>query len=152
MARQTLDQLDLKILNILADNARKPFLEISRECNVSGAAIHQRIQKLISSKIIDGFETEISPSALGFYTCAYIGIYLTDGSRCDEIVESLKKIPQVVECHVCTGRYDLLLKVYTRNNDDLLDFIHNKLMPLSVGRTETIISFKQEFRRQMLPE
>ena len=60
MSRQQFDNLDLKILNVLSRNARKPFLEIARECNVSGAAIHQRIQKLLAAGIIKGFETIIN--------------------------------------------------------------------------------------------
>lgn len=149
MAKTPFDQLDLKILNILANNARKPFLEISRECNVSGAAIHQRIQKLTNSGIIRGFETILNPAMLGFETCAYIGFFLSDPSRVKEIILGLQNLPEVVECHICTGRYDLVAKIYTRNNDHLLDFIQNKLQPLGVGRTETIMSFKEAFRRQI---
>lgn len=149
MAKTPFDQLDLKILNILASNARKPFLEISRECNVSGAAIHQRIQKLTNSGIIRGFETLLNPAMLGFETCAYIGFFLSDPSRLNEIIAGLKECPEVVECHICTGRYDLIAKIWTRNNDHLLDFIQNKLQALGVGRTETIMSFKEAFRRQI---
>ena len=46
MAHHQLDELDEKILKLIIGNARMPFLEVARECNVSGAAIHQRIQKL----------------------------------------------------------------------------------------------------------
>ncbi|MBD5185639.1 MAG: winged helix-turn-helix transcriptional regulator [Bacteroidales bacterium] len=149
MARQQFDKLDLKILNMLSSNARKPFLEIARECNVSGAAIHQRIQKLIAAGIIKGFESLINPSSVGYDTCAYIGFFLNDPSRFPEIVEELHKIPEVVECHFTTGKYDIFIKVYTHSNEGLLNFIHTKLQPIGVGRTETIISFKEEFRRQV---
>ena len=46
MAVQKLDKLDQRILHMISEDARVPFLEVARECNVSGAAIHQRIQKL----------------------------------------------------------------------------------------------------------
>ncbi len=149
MRRQHFDKLDLKILNMLSSNARKPFLEIARECNVSGAAIHQRIQKLLSAGIIKGFESIISPDALGYDTCAYIGFFLSDPSRFPDAVEALKKIPEIVECHYTTGKYDIFIKVYTRSNEGLLQFIQNRLQPIGIGRTETIISFKEEFRRQV---
>lgn len=149
MARQHFDNLDLRILNVLSRNARKPFLEIARECNVSGAAIHQRIQKLLASGIIKGFETIINHEAAGYDTCAYIGFFLNDPGRFDEIVERLREIPEIVECHYTTGKYDILIKVYARDNEHLLDFIHRKLQTLGVGRTETIISFKEEFLRQV---
>lgn len=149
MARQHFDNLDLRILNVLSRNARKPFLEIARECNVSGAAIHQRIQKLLASGIIKGFETIINHEAAGYDTCAYIGFFLNAPGRFDEIVERLREIPEIVECHYTTGKYDILIKVYARDNEHLLDFIHRKLQTLGVGRTETIISFKEEFHRQV---
>lgn len=149
MARPHFDKLDLKILNMLSRNARKPFLEIARECNVSGAAIHQRIQKLLASGIIKGFDTLIDPASVGFDTCAYIGFFVNDPEKFDYVVEQLYGLPEIVECHFTTGRYDIFIKVYARSNEDLLKFIRTKLQPIGVSRTETIISFKEEFFRQV---
>ena len=59
MSRQQLDKLDCQILEMLAANARVPFLEIARECGVSGASVHQRIQKLTAMGVVRGFETLI---------------------------------------------------------------------------------------------
>lgn len=149
MARLHFDKLDLKILNMLSRNARKPFLEIARECNVSGAAIHQRIQKLLAAGIIKGFESLIDPAAVGYDTCAYIGFFLNDPKRFPDIVDELEKIPEIVECHFTTGKYDIFVKVYTKSNEGLLRFIQERLLPLGIGRTETIISFREGFRRQV---
>lgn len=146
MSRQHFDALDLRILEMLSGNARKPFLEIAREANVSGAAIHQRIQKLTSSDVIFGFETTINPASIGYDTCAYIGFILNDPTKFDDVVERLKTIPEVVECHFTTGSYDILAKIFARNNVHLLEIIHNKL---NIGscRTESLISFKEVFKR-----
>lgn len=149
MSRQQFDKLDYKILKMLSANARTPFLEVARECGVSGAAIHQRIQKLVQTGVVHGFESLISPDALGYETCAYIGFFLHDPSAFDTVVAELKKIPEVVECHFTTGKYDLLIKLYARNNDHLLQIIHGPLQRIGSGRTETLISFKEEFRRQV---
>ncbi|MDE6715548.1 MAG: Lrp/AsnC ligand binding domain-containing protein [Muribaculaceae bacterium] len=149
MANMQLDALDHCILKSLSEDARKPYLEIARECGVSGAAIHQRIQKLTHNGVIVGSQTLITPSSVGFNTCAYIGFYLNDPSRFDEIVEQLREVPEVVELHYTTGKYDLLVKVYAKNNPDLLNIIHTKLQNIGCGRTETLISFKEEFRRQV---
>lgn len=92
MGRPQLDSLDIKILQMLANNARRPFLEIARECNVSGAAIHQRIQKLTSLGVVKGSEMLIEPSTVGYDTCAYIGFFLKDPSKFDYVVEELKKM------------------------------------------------------------
>lgn len=149
MTRIQFDNLDCKILQMLSQNARKPFLEIARECNVSGAAVHQRISKLISQGVIHGFESLITPSAVGYDTCAYIGFFLSDPSSFDSVVEELKNVPEVVECHCTTGKYDLFVKLYARNNDHLFTLIHDRLQSIVPGRTETLISFKEEFKRQV---
>ncbi len=149
MGRSQLDTLDRKILSMLANNARKPFLEIARECEVSGAAIHQRIQRLTQLGIINGSEMQIAPSAVGYDTCAYIGFFLKDPSQFNYVVEELKKIPEVVECHFTTGQYDMFIKLYARNNDHLLQIIHHKLQHLGLARTESLISFKEVFKRQI---
>ncbi|MDE5745744.1 MAG: Lrp/AsnC ligand binding domain-containing protein [Paramuribaculum sp.] len=149
MSRSQFDSLDKKILNMLSDNARTPFLEIARACGVSGAAIHQRIQKLISSGIIQGFETLVNPASAGYETCAYIGFFLKEPGHFDSVVAALCKIPEVVECHLTTGKYDLLIKLYARNNDHLLQIIQGPLQAVGAGRTETLISFKEEFRRPL---
>ena len=149
MANSQLDSLDNKILEMLSLNARKPYLEIARECGVSGAAIHQRIQKLQATGVIKGYETLIEPTSVGFDTCAYIGFFLNDTSKFDEIVAKLKEIPEVVECHLTTGKYDLLIKLFAKNNNHLLKIIQRKIQTLGLARTETLISFKEEFRRQI---
>lgn len=149
MGLPQLDSLDIKILQMLANNARKPFLEIARECNVSGAAIHQRIQKLTSIGVIKGSEMLIEPSSVGYETCAYIGFFLKDPSNFDHVVEELKKIPEVIECHFTTGQYDMFIKLYARNNDHMLHIIHNQLQHLGLARTESLISFKEVFKRQI---
>jgi len=149
MKRPNLDALDLKILQMLSVNARKPYLEIARECGVSGAAIHQRIQKLTSLGVIKGSESLIDPSAVGYDTCAYIGFFLTDPSQFSHAIEELKKIPEVVECHYTTGKYDIFIKLYARNNDHMLHLIHERLQSLGLARTESLISFQEVFRRQL---
>ena len=81
MARHQLDALDKKILKMIAADARVPFLEVARACNVSGAAIHQRVQKLFSLGVLKGSQFIVDPESVGFETCAYIGLYLKDPSK-----------------------------------------------------------------------
>ncbi len=149
MAKNQFDKLDLSILKMLSENARKPFLEIARLTGVSGAAVHQRVQKLLASGVINGFETMLDPVIIGYHTCAYIGLLLKDLSEFEEVTERLKNIPEIVECHCTTGGYDLFVKVYARNNDHLMELIRTKIQPLGVERTETVISFKRVFERKV---
>ena len=149
MVQHNLDLLDKKILRLIAGDARIPFLEVARSCNVSGAAIHQRIQKLTNSGILKGSQFIIDPEKVGYETCAYIGLYLQNPARFDDVVEELKKIPEVVECHYTTGGFDMFIKLYARNNHHLLNVIHDKLQPLGLSRSETIISFNAAINRQI---
>lgn len=144
-----LDALDYKILKMLSENARRPYLEIARECGVSGAAIHQRVQKLYAMDVLKGAVTVINPSSLGYDTCAYVGLLLKEPSKSDMIMEAIRKIPEVVECHYTTGQYDMFLKIYARNNEDLLRIIQSNLSNLSDTRSETLICFKEVFKRQI---
>lgn len=149
MAQHNLDALDKKILRLIADDARMPFLEVARICNVSGAAIHQRIQKLTNLGVIKGSQFIIDPEKIGYETCAYIGLFLKDPGQFDFVLEELKKIPEVVECHYTTGGFDMFIKIYALNNHHLLNIIHDKLQPLGLSRSETVISFNAAIDRQL---
>lgn len=149
MANQKLDHLDKQILKLIADDARVPFLEVARVCNVSGAAIHQRIQKLVNLGILKGSQFIIDPEKIGYETCAFIGLNLKNPESFDDVVDKLKQMPEVVECHYTTGNYDLFIKIYAVNNHHLLNFIHDKLQPLGLARSESIISFHAAIDRQL---
>ena len=124
-------------------------MEVARSCNVSGAAIHQRIQKLNNMGVLKGSKFIIDPEKIGYETCAYMGLNLKNPERFDEVVDELKKIPEVVECHYTTGDYDMFIKIYAVNNHHLLNIIHDRLQPLGLSRSETIISFNSAFSRQL---
>ena len=149
MAHRSLDQLDRKILRLIAEDARIPFLEVARECKVSGAAIHQRIQKLTNLGILKGSQFIIDPEKIGYETCAYMGLNLKNPEKFDEAVEALKKIPEIVECHFTTGEYDLFIKFYARNNHHLLNIIHNKLQTLGLARSVSLISYNAVIDRPL---
>lgn len=149
MAHHNLDSLDKKILRLIAEDARIPFLEVARSCNVSGAAIHQRIQKLNSLGVLKGSQFIIDPEKIGYETCAYIGLNLRNPEDFGKSVEALRNIPEVVECHYTTGDYDMFIKIYAFNNHHLLNIIHDRLQPLGLSRSETIISFNSAFDRQL---
>ena len=146
---ERIDNLDRKILEIIMKNARIPSKDVASECGVSRAAIHQRIQRMIDLDVITGSGYTVNPKILGYATCTYVGLKLAKGSMYRDTVASLEQIPEVVECHFTTGQYDMFIKIYAKNNHHLLDIIREKLQPLGLSRTETIISFREAIRRQM---
>ena len=146
---EKIDKLERQILNIISKNARIPFKDVAEECGVSRAAIHQRVQRMIDMNVIVGSGYHINPKILGYNTCTYIGVKLERGSMYKDVVPEFEKIPEVVECHFTTGKYDMFIKIYAKNNHHLLSVIHDKLQPLGLARTETLISFHEAIKRQM---
>jgi len=144
-----LDGLDRKILSMITRNARIPFLEVARECGVSGAAIHQRVHKLQEIGVVSGSEFILDPQRVGYQTCAFIGIFLEKASMYGRVVEELGTIPEIVECHYTTGNYAIFIKLYTRNNDHLRQILVERLQAIAgISSTETFISLEERFRRQ----
>ena len=145
-----IDNLDKKILNILSKNARIPFKDVATECGVSRAAIHQRVQHLIEGGVITGSGFDVNPKSLGSSTCTYVGLNLERGSMYKEVVERVAAIPEVVECHFTTGPYTMLVKLYARDNEQLMDLLNNKLQGIhGVISTETLISLEQSIKREI---
>ncbi|SFE99285.1 Lrp/AsnC ligand binding domain-containing protein [Thermophagus xiamenensis] len=145
-----IDSLDKKILSMITKNARVPFLEVARECKVSGAAIHQRIQRLMNMGVIKGSEFIINPAKIGYHTCAFIGIFLKKASLFDKVAKMLEEIPEVVECHYTTGEYAMFVKIFAKSNEHLKRILHDKLQNIpGIASTETIISLDESFKRQL---
>lgn len=145
-----LDDIDQKILSFLANNARMPFLEIARECGVSGAAIHQRVKKLESAGVITGSRMIIKPQALGLNVCAFISVSLSEANKYPEVINALKHVPEIVECHFVTGRASLLLKLYCFDNDHLMEVLLNTIQKIpNIQSTDTMISLDEAFERQV---
>ena len=144
------DDIDRKILKFLIGNARMPFLEIARECGISGAAIHQRIKKLEDSGVILGSRLIVDPKKMGFDVCAFISIRIQDPQLLLSTVEELKRIPEIVECHFITGTYNVMVKLYCLDNDHLMNTIFNGILTVhGVSTTQTYISLNEAFQRQV---
>jgi len=144
-----IDAIDRKILSYLIKNARTPFLEIARACGISGAAIHQRIRKLEESGIISGSKFIVSPKAVGFDLCAFVGVLLDRAHIYKNVIRDIEKIPEVVECHFTTGQWALLLKIYCVDNQHLMRVLVNTIQNIpGVERTETFISLDQTIDRE----
>ena len=158
MAKTALDAIDRKILKYLIKNARMPFLEIARECGISGAAIHQRIRKLDESGVILGSRLIVDPKMMGFDVCAHISITLKDPQLLKQTVEELRKIPEIVEAHFITGKGNILVKLYCVDNEHLMRTIFDGILRTifdgilriqGIATTETNISLQEVFQREV---
>ena len=145
-----IDKLDRKILGILSQNARIPFKDVAAECGVSRAAIHQRVQHLIENGVIIGSGFHVNPKSLGYTTCTYVGLNLERGSMYRDVVERIATIPEVIECHFTTCSYTMLVKLFAKDNEQLMDLLNNKIQSIpGVVSTETLISLEQSIKREI---
>lgn len=144
----SIDNLDRKILSIVMHNARIPSKDVAQVCGVSRAAVHQRIQRMIEDGIITGSGYTVNLKTLGYFTCTYIGVNLERGAIYSQVVPELEKIPEVTECHFTTGPYTMLVKLFVRDNDHLMEVLNKEIQQIpGVVGTETLISLDNSIHR-----
>jgi len=147
---EKIDQLDRKILSIITKNARIPFKDVAEKCEVSRAAIHQRVQRLMDMGVIIGSGYHVNPKTLGYHISTYIGIKLEKGSLYKLVVPELEKIPEIVECHFTLGPYTLLVRLYAKNDEHLMELLNNKIQEIpGVVSTETLMSLEERIQREI---
>ncbi len=145
-----LDGIDKKILQMLIENSRRPILEIAKNIGISGAAIHQRLRKLEKNNLIIGSSIKVNTKILGYTTMAFIGIFLDRATNNKTVVNQLKEIKEILECHYTTGDWSILAKLICKDNEDLMEILTKKIQTINgVARTETYISLEQQISRQI---
>ena len=145
-----LDGIDKKILQMLMENSRIPILEIAKNIGISGAAIHQRLRKLEKNNLIIGSSIKVNTKILGYTTMAFIGIFLDRATNNKTVVNQLREIKEILECHYTTGDWSILAKLICKDNEDLMEILTKKIQTIKgVARTETYISLEQQISRQI---
>lgn len=145
-----LDELDLQILDTLVKDSRTPYLEIARQCHVSGGTIHVRMKKMEDLGIIKGTKLIIDSSKLGYDVCCFIGIYLDKATSYPSVLNEMHSIKEIVELHYTTGDYSIFAKVICKSITDLQNVLMNKIQIIQgVQRTSTFISLSQPIDRNI---
>lgn len=130
-----MDKIDLKILNIMQNNARISNAEISRILKMAPSAILERIRKLEDKGVITGYETRLNPKILNHGLAAFIFVRETESKGDWQTAEKLAKLPEVLEVHHVAGEDCLLVKVRTRDTDHL-----EKLLKKDFAAIDSLIS------------
>lgn len=132
-----LDEIDIKVLQYLQNNARMTVKEIADKVFLSSTSVAARIDKLIERKVISGFTTQINPHVLGYYTKAFINLSLEPVQK-KEFYPYISACPNVIQCNCVTGDYSMLIEVAFRNTIEL-DYFIGELQKF--GSTKTLIAF-----------
>ncbi|NOT76498.1 MAG: winged helix-turn-helix transcriptional regulator [Cyclobacteriaceae bacterium] len=146
-----IDKTDLKILEILIEDAKKPFTEVAKRAFVSQGTVHVRMNKLQEAGIVEKTTLKINYAKLGFDITAFIGIYLEKSGLYETVLERLKLIPEIVSVHYTTGNYSMFVKIHCRDTTHLKEVLHEKMQQVEgIERTETIISLEESLDRSVV--
>ena len=145
-----IDNVELKILNILMEDAKIPYTEVAKRVFVSGGTVHVRMKKLEEMGIVTGTTLKMDYSKLGFDVTCFMGIYLLKSSLYDSVVNNLKEIPEIVKVHYTTGNYNIFIKIHCKDTRHLKDVLHDKIQKVEgIERTETFISLEESLNRHL---
>tara|TARA_B100000963_G_scaffold361435_1_gene396781 strand:+ start:66904 stop:67383 length:480 start_codon:yes stop_codon:yes gene_type:complete len=143
MAKFKLDEVDHQILDILIDNTRIPFTDISKKLLISAGTVHVRVKKMEDAGIIKGSTLNLDYVKLGYSFIAYVGIFLEKNNMTDRVLKALKDIPFVTVAHITTGRFNIFCKVRATDTKSAKDIIFMIDDIEGVSRTETMISLEE---------
>ncbi|UXX79998.1 Lrp/AsnC ligand binding domain-containing protein [Reichenbachiella carrageenanivorans] len=143
-----IDDVDLKILSHLMQDAKTPYTEIAKKVYVSGGTVHVRMKKMEELGVVKGTTLQLDYSKLGFDVTCFLGIYLQKSSLYDVVVDKLRDIPEVVKIHYTTGNYNIFIKIHCRDTNHLREVLHDKIQKVDgIDRTETFISLDESMSR-----
>lgn len=105
-----IDNVSLKILNILQEKARIPNVEVARQVGMAPSAVLERIRKLEKQGIIDGYEVRLNPRQFRRTLVGFIHVKADTGANSDALVQSLVEMEDVQEVHFVAGEDGYLIK------------------------------------------
>jgi Lrp/AsnC family transcriptional regulator for asnA, asnC and gidA len=145
-----IDNTDLKILEILIENAKRPYTEVAKRAHVSQGTVHVRMNKLEEAGIVEKTTLRINYARLGYDITAFIGIFLQKSDLYDTVLSKLKEIPEITNIHYTTGNYSMFIKIHCRDTNHLKEVLHDKMQQVEgIERTETIISLEESLDRSL---
>lgn len=143
MKKYLLDEIDHQILDMLIENARTPFTDIAKKLLVSAGTIHVRVKKMEEEGIIKGSTLTIDYEKMGYAFIAHIGIYLDKTNETQNVIQELKKVPNITVAYITAGKYNIFCKVRAKDTNHAKDIIFAIDAIEGVSRTETMISLEE---------
>lgn len=145
-----IDNVDIKILEILMKNAKKPYTEVAKMIPVSGGTVHVRMRKLEEIGIVRGTTLQIDHAKLGYDITAFIGIFLEKSELYDQVISELEQIPEITNVHYTTGTYSMFARMHCRDTQHLKDVLHDKIQRVrGISRTDTMMSLEESINRNI---
>jgi len=145
-----IDNVDLKILEILMQDAKKPYTEVAKKAFVSGGTVHVRMSKMEEAGIVEKTTLKVNYAKLGYDITAFIGMILQKSALYEQVMNALKEIHEVVSIHYTTGNYSMFVKIHCKDTNHLKIVLHDKIQQIEgIERTETMISLEESLDRSL---
>jgi DNA-binding Lrp family transcriptional regulator len=144
------DELDARLIELLAAEPRIGVLESSRRLGVARGTVQARLDRLVQRGVISTFAPVLDPAGLGYVVTAFVNVEIRQGAR-DTVTAHLRSIPEVLEVHTITGQGDLLCRLVARDNDDLQRVIDQLVADGDIVRTSTVVALACVLEHRVLP-
>lgn len=143
-----LDYINKKIIEMLTNDARRPYREIADELKVTESTVRKRVNKLVEEKVIERFTLALNPSKSGRSVTAYITAY-PQNQREREVEELVKELPEVVEAYAMSGKCGVNMKVEVKDLQSLNAFLEKLQNESAIIGLESCIALK-ELKRSVM--
>jgi len=145
-----IDKVDLSILSILQNDAKKPYTEVAKLAYVSSGTVHVRMNKLEKMGVVKGASLDLNLKALGYSVGSFLGVYLSRSSLYDKVAEQLKEIPEITSILYTTGNYSMFVRIHAKDTDHLKNILHDKVQKVNgIERTETFVILEETLNRSI---
>jgi Lrp/AsnC family transcriptional regulator, leucine-responsive regulatory protein len=134
-----MDDADRKILALLVEDARRTYDDIAGRVALSAPAVKRRVDRLRARGALQGFTAVVDHAALGDQTEALIELFYAPGTLLDQVADTLRAHPEVVEAWSVTGEADAIARVRTQDNADLERLIMELQRDGHVQRTRSVV-------------
>ena len=142
----SLDETDLKIIQLLSQDAKMSYADLGQEIHLTAPAVHGRVKKLERSGVIKKYGIEIDYDRIGLPVTAFVRIQISKG-RCRENGQRVSAYPEVLECHSVAGEDDLILKTRTATPLELQNLLDRLKVDGLSDRSISIFVLETHFER-----
>ena len=142
-----MEEIDRKIVSLLARNGRMSFTELARQAGLSVSAVHQRVRRLEQEGVIKGYAAVFNPEDIGLPLTAFVSIKPFDASAPDDVPARLEHLTAIEACHSVAGDENYILKVRVASPTALEELL-NQIRTLGGVSTRTTVVLSTPFENR----
>lgn len=142
-----LDDLDVRLLEALQQNARSTYAELGGLVGLKAPAVHERVKRLESRGYVRGYAARLDARRLGLELIAFIACYTTPDANYDAFTTAVAALPEVCEIHSVAAEESFIIKAVTRSTAHLDELLGRLKRAPGIARTKTTVVLSTPFER-----